>query len=224
MVLPSLRAFMVRTLTMLFTNRSDAARQLIPLLERYANDDVVVMAVPRGAVPMARIIADRFHWPLSIVLVKKIGHPMNPEYAIGAAGLDAAFVEKGHSDVSEEERDLAIAAAQSTLRERSTRFLGNRPQPNLHGRTVIIVDDGIATGSTVSAAINVIRLQQPHRVVVAAPVAATSSVELLQSIADDVIVLHSSSSFMAVGEFYEDFPQVSDAEVIEALNPDVPNR
>lgn len=173
---------------------------------------------------MARIIADRFHWPLSIVLVKKIGHPMNPEYAIGAAGLDVSFMERGHPDVSEEERDLAISAAQATLRERSTRFLGNRPQPKLHGRTVIIVDDGIATGSTVSAAISVIRLQQPHRIVVAAPVAATSSVELLQSIADDVIVLHSSPSFMAVGEFYEDFPQVSDAEVIEALNPDGPNR
>lgn len=209
---------------MQFTNRSDAARQLIPLLERYANDDVVVMAIPRGAVPMARIIADRFHWPLSIVLVKKIGHPMNPEYAIGATGLDAAFVEKGHPDVSEGERNIAIASAQATLRERSEQFLGNRPQPVLHGRTVIIVDDGIATGSTVRAAIHIIQRQQPGRIVVAAPVAATSSVELLRSIADDVIVLHSSPSFMAVGGFYEDFPQVSDAEVVEAMKLSDRNR
>lgn len=204
---------------MLFTNRSDAAHQLIPQLEQYASDDVTLVAIPRGAVPMGRIIADHFHWPLSIVLVKKVGHPSNPEYAIGAVGLDTSFMERGHPDVSEEERDLAIAAAQATLRERAARFLGNRPQPNLHGRTVIIVDDGIATGSTVSAAINLIRMQRPHRVIVAAPVAAAASVELLRSIADDVIVLHAPPSFMAVGEFYEDFPQVSDDEVVKALTP-----
>ena len=202
---------------MLFTNRSDAARQLIPLLERYANDDVALLAIPRGAVPMGRIIADHFRWPLSIILVKKVGHPSNPEYAIGAVALNASFIEEGHTDVSNEERELAVAKAQATLRERAVRFLGNRTQPELHGRTVIIIDDGIATGSTIRAAIHVVQSQRPRRIVVATPVAASSTVELLRSIVDEMIVLRSYPSFTAVGDYYEDFPQVSDAEVVEAL-------
>lgn len=201
----------------LFLNRYDAARQLIPLLELYANEDVVVMAIPRGAVPMARMIAERYHWPLSIILVKKVGHPSNPEYAIGAVALNASFIEEGHTDVSNEERELAVAKAQATLRERAVRFLGNRPQPELHGRTVIIIDDGIATGSTIRAAIHVVQSQRPRRIVVATPVAASSTVELLRSIVDEMIVLRSHPSFTAVGDYYEDFPQVSDAEVVEAL-------
>ena len=204
--------------SMLFLNRSDAARQLIPLLEPYRSDDVVVMAVPRGAVPMGRIIADHFHWPLSIVLVKKIGHPMNPEYGIGAVSQEGVFLEEGSSDVSQTDLNHSIEQAQNTLRRRAQRFLGDRPQPSVKGRTVIIVDDGIATGATVRMAIQSLRAQHPKQIIVAAPVAASYAIEQLRYLVDDVVVVHASSSLSAVGEFYGDFSQVTDDDVVRELN------
>lgn len=204
---------------MQFINRSDAARQLIPQLERYANNDVALLAIPRGAVPMGRIIADYYHWPLTIALVKKIGHPSNPEFAIGAVGLDSVFLDGDHPDISREDLDHAVAHAQMVLRDRAKLFLGDRPPIVLRDRTVLIVDDGIATGSTLRAAIRVLRVQQPRRIVVVAPVSSSTALEDLRNLADEVIVSHSSPSFASVGEFYTDFPQVSDADVVEALKP-----
>lgn len=177
-----------------------------------------VVAIPRGAVPMGRIITDHYHWPLTIVLVKKIGHPANPEYAIGAVGIDSVFLEGEHPDVPQEDLDNAIARAQNVLRDRSKLFLGDRPQQEIRDKTVLVIDDGIATGSTLRAAIRILRNQHPRRIVVVAPVASSTSIDDLRNLTDDVIVSHVSSSFMAVGEFYEDFPQVSDEDVVRALH------
>lgn len=175
------------------------------------------MAIPRGAVPMGRIITDHYHWPLTIVLVKKIGHPRNPEFAIGAVGLDSVFLEGDHPDISREDLEHAVARSQMVLRDRAKLFLGDRPTEVLRDRTVLIVDDGIATGSTLRAAIRILRVQQPRRIVVVAPVASSTSYKDVQSVADDIIVPHVSPSFVAVGEFYEDFPQVSDEDVVRTL-------
>lgn len=202
---------------MLFTDRIDAARQLLPQLARFAADDVVLMAVPRGAVPMGRVIADHFHWPLSIVLIKKISHPNNPEYAIGAVGLDSMFIEPGHDDVSEDELNHAIEIAREKLQHQAEVFIGTSNQPAVRGRTVILIDDGIATGSTILAAVGLLRNLHPKRIVVTAPVASTSSVSLLRPLVDDLIVLETSSTFIAVGEYYKDFSQVNDDDVVRAL-------
>lgn len=201
-----------------FEDRSEAARRLIPHLSRFAGDDVVVMGVPRGAVPMGRIIADHYHWPLSIVLVKKVGHPMNPEYAIGAVGIDSVFIEKGHEDLSSDEIRRAVTAAQQTLRNRSERFLKGHHLPDLAGRTVIIVDDGIATGSTLQAAIRILRGLNPKKVVIAAPIASTHAVRLLRTFADEVVIIHESSTLTSIGEYYHDFTQVTDDEVANVLS------
>lgn len=200
-----------------FEDRSEAARRLIPHLSRFAGDDVVVMSVPRGAVPMGRIIADHYHWPLSIVLVKKVGHPMNPEYAIGAVGIDSVFIEKGHEDLSSDEIRRAVTAAQQTLRNRSERFLKGHHVPDLAGRTVIIVDDGIATGSTLQAAIRILRGLNPKKVVIAAPIASTHAVRQLRTSADEVVIIHESSTLTSIGEYYRDFTQVTDDEVANVL-------
>ncbi len=168
---------------------------------------------------MGRIIADHYHWPLSIVLVKKVGHPMNPEYAIGAVGIDSVFIEKGHEDLSSDEIRRAVTAAQQTLRNRSERFLKGHHLPDLAGRTVIIVDDGIATGSTLQAAIGILRGLNPKKVVIAAPIASTHAVRQLRKSADEVVIIHESSTLTSIGEYYRDFTQVTDDEVANVLSP-----
>lgn len=212
-----MKGLSTRLNTMTFHDRIDAARQLIPLLKPYANEDVVIMAVPRGAVPMGRYIADYYHWPLGVVLVKKIGHPYNPEYAIGAVGAEDSFIDEEHRDISDIDLQQAIEEARAILMERQKLFLGGHEPLSVRDKTVILVDDGIATGATLKASITIIQKQKPAKIIVAAPVASSYAVDELKRFADDVIVLHASSSFMAVGEYYENFAQVSDQEVVQNL-------
>ncbi|MGA0046350.1 MAG: phosphoribosyltransferase [Candidatus Kapaibacteriota bacterium] len=202
---------------LMFRNRHDAAQQLIPHLEQYKHNDVVVVAVPRGAVPMAADLANHFGWPLGVVFVKKLGHPFNHEYAIGAVGLDDVFLDPGHTDVTPRDLQDAVAEAQVLLRRRRAMFLGVRPDVPLRGRTVLLVDDGIATGATVRASIAVLRKQDPAAIIVVAPVGSTSAIEELLSSADDVVVVHSDPNFRAVGEYYDDFSEVTDEDVVQVL-------
>lgn len=205
-------------MTTRFQDRHDAARQLIPALKTYEHGDVVVVAVPRGAVPMAAVIANHYGWPLDIVLVKKIGHPFNSEYAIGAVGIDNVYLEPGHEDISDSEMNEAIRHSQALLRERRLRFVGQRPPVSVKGKVVLIVDDGIATGATLKASVAILHQQHPAMIVIAAPVASSYAVDELKPLVEDVIVLHETADFRAVGEYYDDFSEVTDDDVVRVLN------
>lgn len=202
---------------MRFRDRFDAADRLMPHLEHLMGEDVVVMGIPRGAVPMARRIADRFGWPLGVVLVKKIGHPHDPEYAIGAVGLDAEFVDRSRSEVSTRELNAAIDHARAILRKRAHDLLGATPPIQLGGRTVVIVDDGVATGATMSASVMIVRAARPKRIIVAAPVASSLAVDRIRDVADACVILHEDDAFGSVGMYYEDFSEVTDDDVRRAL-------
>lgn len=201
---------------MRFTDRDDAAMQLIPLLEKYRNDRGVVIAVPRGGVPLGYLIAVKFNFPLEVILTKKIGHPDNREFAIGAVGLDSEEVDH-YPDVSEDYVQKEIERIRASLKEKQRLFVGNRKPVDLRNRTVIVVDDGIATGHTLLAGLKMLRAKNPKKIVVAVPVAPLSALGKVASVADEVHCLHSPRQFSGVGEFYEDFPQVTDEQVMQML-------
>lgn len=203
-----------------FHDRDDAARQLAAALGQYRGSHPVVLAIPRGAVPMGRIIADALEGDLDVVLVRKLGAPGNPEFAIGAidergrvmlsehaewAGADAGYVER------EAQRQLAL------IRERRARYRPGQRGIALAGRTVIVLDDGLATGSTMTAALMAARAQEPARLICAVPVAARESLAQVARLADEVVCLATPSPFNAVGLYYLDFTGVTDEEVIALL-------
>jgi predicted phosphoribosyltransferase len=175
-----------------------------------------VLAVPRGGVPLGYYIARNFNFPLEIILTKKIGHPYNPEYAIGAVSLDNEEIDY-HPGVSREYIVQEIERIRASLKERYALFMGKRKPVDLNNRIVIIVDDGIATGHTVMAAIKMLRTKKPKKIVVAVPVAPKSTVGKIQKMADEVHCLHAPEEFWGVGQFYDDFSEVTDDEVIQML-------
>jgi len=206
---------------MKFKDRRDASLQLIPFLEKYKYTNGVVIAVPRGGVPLGYHIARSFNFPLEIVLVKKISHPVNPEYAIGAVSLNSELIEPDHG-VSDEYFKNEIERIRKTLRQRYSMFLKGRNPVDLKGRTVIIVDDGIATGNTMITSIKMMRSQSPSKIIVAVPVAPAETLKKIQLVADEVVCLLVPEKFYGVGQFYEDFSEVTDDQVVRMLN-DAPN-
>ena len=203
---------------MMFHNREQAALRLIPRLEKFSGKPVVVLSIPRGGVPMGCIIAKHFGWEHGLLLTKKIGHPMNPEYAIGAVGGSMFFIDSKHTDVSQSYIENEVARIRASITERENRFLQGRKQPELRGKTVIVVDDGIATGLTMKLSVQMLREQQPELIVVAVPVAPPSSVKMIQQVADEMVVLHTTEDFSGVGQFFEDFSEVTDQDVIRNLD------
>ena len=204
---------------MKFKDRADAAQKLSQVLTKFKGAECIVLAVPRGAVPMARQIADDLGAPLDLVLVRKVGAPADPEFAIGSVTEYGDVIPNpDFSDGLSQGVLLENApAALRVLEERREKYCGSSPRAQLNGKTVIIVDDGIATGSTLKAAVESTRRQSPGRVVVAAPVASSSAVENLKHLCDDIVVLEVPEEFHSVGEFFEVFPQVTDDEVCDAL-------
>ena len=207
--------------TALFEDRDDAARQLVRALARYAKSNPLVLAIPRGAVPMGRILAEELHGELDVVLVRKLRAPANPELAIGAIDetgwaylAEHAFGEARDPQYLEREKQAQL----EVLRARREAYTPARAPLAVEGRTVIVVDDGLATGSTMIAALHSARAKGPERLVCAVPVAAADSLERVRPYADDVVCLHAPSYFFAVSQFYASFPQVEDDEVISLLS------
>lgn len=201
----------------MFHDRIDAGLQLAAKLKKYKNEPGIVLAVPRGGVPVAYAVARELNFPIEVVLTKKIGHPMNKEYAIGAASLTDYFVIP-HDDVSDSYIEEELKRVRIRLKEMYKRFMGDREPENLEGKTVIVVDDGIATGNTLLGTVNVLQKSKPGKIVVAAPVASASAVQKLAKEVDEVVVVMIPKVFYGVGAFYEDFEQVSDEEVMDYLD------
>jgi len=205
---------------MAFEDRTDAARQLVAALARYRGKNPLVLAIPRGAVPMGRLIADALGGELDIVLVRKLGAPGNPEFAVGAvdeAGweyiADYAAEMGASKTYLAEEADAQLA----TMRARRATYTPARAPIDPSGRIVIVVDDGLATGATMMAALHSVRARGPKRLVCAVPVAAPESLEKVRPHADEVVCLDTPAAFHAVGQFYRSFGQVEDREVVAAL-------
>ena len=201
---------------MKFYDRYDAAMKLIPLLEKYKNERGVVLAVPRGGVPLGYYIAKYFNFPLELMLTKKIGHPLSEEYAIGAVSLSGEIFEQ-RPDVSDEYIQNEIVRIRKSLKERYKKFMGDRQPVDIKNKIVLVVDDGIATGNTIIAAIKMIRNQNPKKIVVAVPVSPPETARKIKSQVDDFICLYTPSKFGGVGQFYDDFSEVGDEEVIRLL-------
>lgn len=200
----------------MFKNRIEAGKQLAAKLQHYKNTTTIVLAVPRGGVPVGKEIAEALNIPLDIVLSKKIGHPLNPEFAVGAVSLDAYHVDQ-HPEVTAQYVERKIKEIREDLVLRSKLFRKDKPPPNITGRNVILVDDGIATGNTLLATIRMLRKQNPKKIIVAIPVAPLRGSANVRSEADEYICLEESDYFPGVGAFYVEFPQVSDEEVIMML-------
>lgn len=196
----------------MFRDRLEAGFLLAEELQNYKNEPAVVLAVPRGGVPVAYAVALQLGLPVEIILTKKIGHPTNKEYAIGAASLTDHFVIP-HDNVSEAYIQEELKNIRTRLAEMQTRFMGDKEPENLSGKTVIIIDDGIATGNTMLGTIRLLRKKNPGKIVIAVPVASENAVNKLSKEADDVVAVYIPHSFSGVGAFYEDFEQVSDIEV-----------
>lgn len=207
---------------LIFHDRREAGRQLATALTAYANrDDVVVLALPRGGVPVAFEVAQALRAPLDLFLVRKLGAPGHPEFAIGAIAAGGVRVlsedvitELGISPATIEQ---LVAREQLELERRDQAYHANRTPLPLGGKTVIVIDDGLATGSTMEAAVSALRAGGAARIIAAAPVAARESCRRLRASADEVVCLETPEPFNAVGLWYRVFDQTSDAEVIDLL-------
>jgi predicted phosphoribosyltransferase len=175
-----------------------------------------VLAVPRGGVPIAYVVAKELGFPLDIVLTKKIGHPLNSEYAIGAVSLTDRFIVP-HEEVPDEYIERQTAVIREKLKTMYKKYRGEKEPEPVKGKTVIVIDDGIATGNTLMATVKMLRKGEPSKMVVAVPVASSSAVEKLSKEADEIVCLLVPELFYGVGAFYEVFDQVSDEEVIHYL-------
>ncbi|MDH6594979.1 putative phosphoribosyl transferase [Variovorax sp. TBS-050B] len=211
-----------------FRDRKHAGRALARKLAGHAErPDVIVLALPRGGTPVAHEVARALGAPLDLWMVRKLGIPWNEEYAMGAIAsggeqwLDEVIVRE--LGISPRSIDEVVERERRELERRERVYRGGRPAPRLRGRVAILVDDGLATGSTMRVAVRAARRQEPARVVVAVPVAAPEAVDLLRADADEVVCVHAPDPFLGVGRWYLDFSQTRDEEVC-ALLEDVDSR
>lgn len=206
---------------MFFSNRLDAAERLSQALSRWKGHRPLVLAIPRGALAIGRLLADRLDGELDVVLVRKLRAPASPEFAIGsiaesgwsyiapyaqAAGADNIYIEE------EKRYQLEV------LKERRKLYTPDRASIDANSRIAIVVDDGLATGATMVAALHAVRAQQPARLICAVPVASTESIALVRPLADEVVCLHAPEDFRSVGQFYRSFEQVEDGQAMRLLN------
>lgn len=205
---------------MVFEDRIDAARQLAAALAKFRGKNPLVLAIPRGAVPMGKLLARELEGELDVVLVRKLGAPGNPEFAVGA--VDEAgwtYIADWAAEVGASNGYLAeeTATQLATMRARRAMYTPARSPIDPAGRIVIVIDDGLATGATMMAALHSVRARHPARLVCAVPVASPESLEKIRPHADEVVCLDAPPFFHAVGQFYRSFGQVEDREVVAAL-------
>ncbi|MBU3714176.1 MAG: phosphoribosyltransferase [Ferruginibacter sp.] len=200
----------------MFKDRTDAGNQLAVKLEHWKNKDCVVFSIPRGGVPVAFSIANILHLPLEIVLVKKIGHPENKEYAIGATNLSDYFI-KEDEKISNSYIEQELDYIRKRLKEMSIKYAVHQKHPEIKGKSIIIVDDGIATGKTIIQTIHLLKNKNPSEIIVAVPVCSKRAKNEILESADKVVTLIETNDFFAIGSFYENFDQVSDEEVAQYL-------
>lgn len=213
---------------MLFKDRTAAGQILASKLVDYTNcPDVLVLALPRGGVPVAFEIAQALNAPLDVLVVRKLGVPDNPELAMGALASGGVRIinQQIVDDLKITDEVIARVAAQEQreLERRESIYRGDEPFPELTGRKVILVDDGLATGATMWAAVIAVRQKKPHEIVIAVPVAAPETYQQLQSKVEKIVCISTPSQFYSVGMYYEDFPQTTDAEVHELLKKSIVN-
>jgi predicted phosphoribosyltransferase len=208
---------------MTFANRKDAGYRLAARLENYEDRHPVILAMPRGGVPVAAEVAAALHAPLDLVIVRKIGVPFQPELAMGAVvDGDSPIIVRNEdvirmAGVTDSEFTAICGKELAEIERRRHAYLGERKPVEVANRPVILVDDGIATGATTRAALRGVRMRKPSEIVLAVPVAPSDTIEALANEADSIVCLESHLDFAAIGYFYADFTQVSDAEVIETL-------
>jgi len=209
----------------MFKNRKDAALQLCKELAKYKNDKTaVVLAIPRGGVVLGNVIAKELNIKLSIIVIKKIGHPINEELALGAVSIDDYYInEDAAGDVPKSIINQKIKEKQALAKKRYDFLIGNKKPISLKNKNAIIVDDGIATGATMLMAIKIIRKQKPKKIIVAIPVAPQETAEMLMPISDEFICLSKPVFFVGIGQFYEDFTQVEDDEAKRLLEENQKN-
>ena len=206
-----------------FKDRADAGHKLAKALATYRDQQPVVLALPRGGVPVAAEVAWALHAPLDLILVRKIGVPIQPELAMGAVVDGGAPIIVRNEDVIQlagiDEREFkAIGDSElAEIERRRRRYLGSRARANIAGRTAIVIDDGVATGATTRAALRATRLRGPKKLVLAVPVAPTDALAALRGDADEVVCLEDYEFFGAIGACYADFSQIGDEEVIKLL-------
>ena len=206
-----------------FKDRSDAGKALAKQLSGYAGrEDVIVLALPRGGVPVAFEVARAIKAPLDVFLVRKLGVPGHEELAMGAIASGGVRVLNEdvvqYSNITKDAIEKVTAREQRELDRRERMYRGERVQPDLHGRTIILVDDGLATGATMRAAVKAVQACSPARVVVAVPTASPDTCKEFEKEADEVVCALTPQPFMAVGAWYEDFSQTTDEEVRALLD------
>ncbi len=205
----------------MFKHRKEAGRLLAQQLSAYKNaKNTLILAIPRGGVVIGSEIAQRLHLPLDVLVIRKIGFPFNEELALGAVGLKEKYFNKellSHPEVSKEYVKKEVQEKQRQVQERYFLLRGKRKMYSIHHKTVILVDDGIATGATMFMAIQILRKQQPKKIIVAVPVAAPETVERLKKVADEVLGLEQPFYLGAIGQWYQEFEQVEDQEAGKIL-------
>ncbi|MDF2691541.1 MAG: phosphoribosyl transferase [Gammaproteobacteria bacterium] len=206
----------------LFENRFHAGKMLADLLEPYANNaQTLVLALPRGGVPVAFEVAKRLRLPLDVWLVRKLGHPLHKELAMGAISLGNVKVYNEELlkqfALSHEEMNAVAALEEIELERRNRRYRDSKPIPRLSNKTIILIDDGMATGATMRAAVTALRKFNPAKIIAAVPVGSTEACQELENIVDELICLYTPEPFGAVGAWYESFSQTTDHEVNDCL-------
>lgn len=210
---------------MIFKNRKEAGKLLAKELEEYAKrDDAIVLGLPRGGVPVAAEISKILELPLDAFLVRKLGTPGQEELAMGAIAMGGVKVINENIvqmlRLTEEQIDAVAQAEQVELERRNDAYRGGRPAPEVEGKVVILVDDGLATGATMRAAVEAIKTMGPAKIIIAVPVSPKDTYHEFKKMVDEIDCLSVPESFMAVGQWYEEFGQTSDAEVQEILKND----
>ncbi len=201
-------------------DRIEAGLMLSDKLMHYKNSNAVILAIPRGGVPIGYVISKSLNLPLDIILSKKIPHPYNKEFAIGAVSLDSTIVDQD-SGVSNDYIEKEVFRLRELLKTRYEFYRGDHEPIDVKGKNVIIVDDGIATGHTLLASIAMLRKQNPAKIIAAVPVLPFETLKTFEQNTDELVYLIASKNFRGVGAFYEQFGQVDDRDVIRMLN--IPN-